>query len=121
MYIIQVTTLHTVAPEFDDAPEDMQRFWTTVDSGVILEGDKGEIMEDDVGSINPVPARMGPRFLRLKESSWLDKISLGSIMFIRECYPQLWQKIYEKKSLRGFGILGEFFVGIAHLWQFLWL
>ena len=100
--------IHTVAPEFEDAPEEVQLFWRTVDSGVTLEDDTGRILEDHVGSINPAPAAgTGPRFLRLNESIWLGKISIGSVMFIRECYPQLWQKIEERKSLRSFGILGE--------------
>ena len=74
-----------------------------MDSGVTLEDDKGTL-EGDVGSIGLDNAN---QFLRLKESSWLDKTSVGRILFIRECYPQIWNKIESMADVTGFGIIGE--------------
>ena len=74
-----------------------------MNSGVTLEDDE-QTLKDNVGSIGLDNAN---QFLRLKEGSWLDKTSVGQILFIRKCYPQIWNKIESMVDVTGFGIIGE--------------
>ena len=74
----------------EDAPEDAQTFWRTVDQAVLE------------------PAEGGGHFLDLKTCNWLGMAkSLNHIMYVRECYPELWNYIKNNPEKHRFGILGK--------------
>ena len=74
----------------EDAPEDAQTFWRTVDQAVLE------------------PAECGGHFLDLKTCNWLGMAkSLNHIMYVRECYPELWNYIKNNPEKHRFGILGK--------------
>ena len=77
-----------------DAPDGVQDFWKVVDHDAVVEAtaeDKGQ-------------------FLSLASAHWFGKDkSLNHTMYVRQCYPEMWNLILKKKKLgtSRFGILGK--------------
>ena len=77
-----------------DAPEGVQDFWRIVDQAAVIEA---------------AAEGIGP-FLTLASANWFGKDkSLDRTMYVRQCYPEMWRSILERKDLgtSRFGILGK--------------
>ncbi len=83
-----------------DAPEDVQVFWRTVDKAIKIE------------------ASGGGHFLDLESANWLGMDeSLIHVMYVRDCYPELWDFINSDSSKRRFGIIGKPYLLIFFTWR----